>query len=143
MRILVADDDPVFRSMSQRLLEEWHFNVMLATDGTEAWEILQRDDPPRLVLLDWMMQCIDGYEVCKLMHKQKGRKNAYIMIVTGSRKKHDIMKVVLAGADDYLIKPFDPVDLKIRLRNAMRVLHLQDDLDELKRRRYAQIAKTA
>ena len=133
MRILVADDDPVFRTLSQRLLQQWHFDVVLATDGTEAWEILQGDDPPRLVLLDWMMPGMDGYEVCKMMHDQKDRKNVYVMIVTGSRKKDDIMKVVLVGADDYLIKPFDPVDLKIRLRNAMRVLHLQDDLNELKR----------
>ena len=133
MRVLVADDDPVFRALSQRLLQEWHFDVELASDGAEAWEILQRDDSPRLVLLDWMMPGMDGYEVCKQMRNQKGRRNSYILIVTGTRKKDDIMKVVLAGADDYLIKPFDPVDLKIRLRNAVRVLHLQDDLDELKR----------
>jgi DNA-binding response OmpR family regulator len=133
MRVLVADDDPVFRALSQRLLQEWHFDVVLASDGEEALEILQSDDHPRLVLLDWMMPGMDGYEVCKQMRNQKGRGNAYIIIVTGTRKKDDIMKVVLAGADDYLIKPFDLVDLKIRLRNAMRVLHLQDDLDELKR----------
>ena len=143
MRVLVADDDPVFRTLSQRLLQEWHFDVVLATDGTEAWEILERDDPPRLVLLDWMMPGMDGYEVCKMMRNLKGRKNVYVMIVTGTRKKDDIMKVVLVGADDYLIKPFDPVDLKIRLRNAMRVLHLQDDLDELKRSRHARTAKIA
>lgn len=133
MRVLVADDDPVFCALMQRLLQGWHFDVVLAADGVEAWEILGGDDPPRLVLLDWMMPGMDGYEVCKMMRNQKGRKNVYVMIVTGTRKKDDIMKVVLAGADDYLIKPFDPVDLKIRLRNAMRVLHLQDDLDELRR----------
>ncbi len=133
MRVLVADDDPVFCALMQRLLQGWHFDVVLVADGVEAWEILRGDDPPRLVLLDWMMPGMDGYEVCKMMRNQKGRKNVYVMIVTGTRKKDDIMKVVLAGADDYLIKPFDPVDLKIRLRNAMRVLHLQDDLDELKR----------
>ncbi|MBL7134086.1 MAG: response regulator transcription factor [Phycisphaerae bacterium] len=143
MRVLVADDDPVFRALVQRLLQEWRFDVVIATDGAEAWEILRRDDAPRLVLLDWMMPGMDGYEVCKMMRDLKGRKNLYVMMVTGGRKKDDIMKVVLAGADDYLIKPFDPVDLKIRLRNAMRVLHLQEDLDELKRRRQGQTAKTA
>ncbi len=132
MRVLVADDDPVFCALMQRLLQGWHFDVVLATDGAEAWEILRGDDPPRLVLLDWMMPGMDGYEVCKMMRNQKGRKNVYVMIVTGTRKKDDIMKVVLAGADDYLIKPFDPVDLKIRMRNAMRVLHLQDDLHKIK-----------
>ncbi len=132
MRVLVADDDPVFSALMQRLLQEWRFDVVLAADGTKAWEILRGDDPPRLVLLDWMMPGMDGYEVCKMMRNQKGRKNVYVMIVTGTRKKDDIMKVVLAGADDYLIKPFDPVDLKIRMRNAMRVLHLQDDLHKMK-----------
>lgn len=132
MRVLVADDDPVFCALMQRLLQGWHFDVVLAADGVEAWEILKGEDPPRLVLLDWMMPGMDGYEVCKMMRNQKGRKNVYVMIVTGTRKKDDIMKVVLAGADDYLIKPFDPVDLKIRMRNAMRVLHLQDDLHKMK-----------
>ena len=132
MRVLVADDDPVFCALMQRLLQGWHFDVVLAADGEEAWEILRGDDSPRLVLLDWMMPGMDGYEVCKMMRNQKGRKNVYVMIVTGTRKKDDIMKVVLAGADDYLIKPFDPVDLKIRMRNAMRVLHLQDDLYKIK-----------
>jgi len=143
MRVLVADDDPVFSALMQRLLAGWRFDVVLAADGAEAWEILRRDDAPRLVLLDWMMPGMDGYEVCKMMCNQKGRKNVYIMIVTGNRKKDDIMNVVLAGADDYLIKPFDPVDLKIRLRNAMRVLHLQDDLDALKRRSRHETVKTA
>ncbi len=132
MRVLVADDDPIFCALMQRLLQGWHFDVVLAADGIEAREILQGDDPPRLVLLDWMMPGMDGYEVCKMMRNQKGRESVYVMIVTGTRKKDDIMKVVLAGADDYLIKPFDPVDLKIRLRNAVRVLHLQDDLNKLK-----------
>ena len=69
--------------------------------------------------------------------------NTYILIMTGSRKKEDILKVVVAGADDYLIKPFDPVDLKIRLRNAMRMLHLQEELAELRRALHQESTRAA
>ena len=143
MQVLVADDDPVFRALLQRLLEEWHFDVLTAADGLDAWEVLRRDDAPRLVLLDWMMPGMDGYEVCKRMRGRKGGKSTYVIIVTGSRMKDDIMQVVLAGADDYLIKPFEPADLKIRLRNGVRVLHLQEDLDALKSRGQREAVKTA
>ncbi len=142
MQVLVADDDPVFCNLIEALLRKWHFDVVVATDGKQAWEILQREDGPALVLLDWMMPGMDGYEVCKMIRDRKGKKGPYVMIVTGSRKKEDIMQVVLAGADDYLIKPFDPVDLKVHLRNAMRFLHLQEDLEELRRACRGETVKT-
>jgi len=133
MRVLVADDDPVYRSLLSQLFNEWHFEVELAGDGVEAWEILQGEDPPRLVVLDWMMPNMDGFEVCKKIRSEPGCKNTYVLIMTSSRKKAEIMKVVVAGADDYLIKPFDPMDLKIHLRSAIRVLKLQEELDKLTR----------
>ncbi|MBC8373711.1 MAG: response regulator transcription factor, partial [Planctomycetes bacterium] len=63
MRILVADDDPVYRSMLQELLTKWHFEVVLASDGQEAMEIMDGEDSPQLVLLDWEMPKVDGFEV--------------------------------------------------------------------------------
>ena len=143
MRILVADDDPVYRSLVEGLLREWHFEPVLAADGAEAWRILQHDDPVCLVLLDWMMPGMDGFEVCKRIRREGRLGNTYILIMTGSRKKEDILKVVVAGADDYLIKPFDPVDLKIRLRNAMRMLHLQEELAELRRALHQESTRAA
>lgn len=138
MQVLVADDDPVYRTLLDELFGEWGFDVVLAADGQEAWEILQGADPPKLLVLDWMMPRMDGFEVCKRIRNETRNKNTYVLVMTGSRKKAEIMKVVVAGADDYLIKPFDPVDLKIHLRSAMRVITLQEELDELVRVRHAE-----
>lgn len=138
MQVLVADDDPVYRHLLQELLEQWHLNVVVAADGSAAWEIMQQEHPPALVILDWMMPGLDGFEVCSKIRNESAEKNIYVLIVTGSSKKEEVLRVVVAGADDYLLKPFDPSELKIRLRNAMRVLRLQDELDELRRSRQGQ-----
>ncbi len=132
MHVLIADDDPVYRSLLTELLKEWQFDVAVACNGSEAWEALQQDPKIRLVVLDWMMPEMDGFEVCRRLKTERGA-DVYTILITGSRKKEEIMKVLVAGADDYLIKPFDPVDLKIHVRNAVRILHLQEELDELNR----------
>ena len=131
MRVLVADDDPTYRSLLQDLLTKWHFDVVLASDGREALEIMAGDDPPRLVLLDWEMPHVDGFEVARTIRDGQTGRNVYVLMITGSKQKQDMMQVLVCGADDYLIKPFDPMDLKIHLRSAMRILHLQEQLDEL------------
>ncbi len=125
MQILVADDDPTCRSHLQDLLEESHFEVVLASDGVEALEILQRPDAPTLAILDWMMPGMEGYEVCRKIRQVKGNSIPYILLVTSNSSREELLKVLVAGADDYLIKPFEPLDLKIRLRTAIRILTLQ------------------
>lgn len=139
MRVLVADDDPVYRDLLGDLLRQWHFDVILACDGNEAWNILRGASPPQLVLLDWMMPGLDGFEVCKKVRGGDLERNVYIILLTGSRMKEEIMQVLVAGADDYLIKPFEPADLKIHLRTARRILELQADLAELRRHCPAQM----
>ena len=133
MQILVADDDPTYRSLLQDLLTKWHFEVALACDGLEALEIANGENPPQLAILDWEMPGIDGFEVAMTIRDKPSGNNVYVLMITGGRKKQDMMKILVCGADDYLIKPFDPMDLKIHLRSAMRILHLTEDLDELKR----------
>ena len=143
MQVLVADDDPVYRTLLNELFGEWGFDVTLAADGQEAWEILQGADPPKLIVLDWMMPRMDGFEVCKRIRSETRSKNTYVLMMTGSRKKAEIMKAVVAGADDYLIKPFDPVDLKIHLRSAMRVITLQEQVDELMRVHHTEASRSS
>ncbi len=143
MQVLVADDDPVYRTLLDELFGEWGFDVILAADGQEAWEILQGADPPKLIVLDWMMPRMDGFEVCKRIRSETRSKNTYVLMMTGSRKKAEIMKAVVAGADDYLIKPFDPVDLKIHLRSAMRVITLQEQVDELMRVHHTEASRSS
>jgi len=129
MQILVADDDPVFRGLLQELLEESHFEVVLACDGAEAWEILQRPDAPTFAILDWMMPGMEGYEVCRRIRQAKGNSIPYILLVTSNSSREELLKVLVAGADDYLLKPFEPLDLKIRLRTGIRILNLEERLE--------------
>jgi len=133
MRVLVADDDPAYRSLLEDLLTQWNYDVLLACEGNEAWEVMQGPDKPNLVILDWMMPGLDGFELARMIRNDPNIEDAYILLVTGSRNKQDVMKVLVCGADDYLLKPFDPMDLKIRLRSAMRIIHVQEDLADLKR----------
>jgi len=134
MRVLVADDDPAYRSLLQNLLAEWNYEVLEACDGNEAWQAMQEPEKPNLVILDWMMPGMDGFELARLIRSDPSIENTYVILVTGTRNKEDIMKVLVCGADDYLLKPFDPMDLKIHLRSATRIIHLQEDLSDLKRK---------
>ncbi len=135
MRVLVADDDSTYRSLLDDLLRKWDFEVVLACNGREALEVMRRDDAPRLIILDWMMPEMDGFEVARTIRSEKPDESTYILLITSSRKKEDVMKVLVCGADDYLIKPFDPMDLQVHLRTAVRFLHLQEELNELRRSR--------
>jgi len=128
VRVLVADDDPTYRTLVTDLLTQWNFEVVQASDGRQAWEIMRRADAPSLVILDWKMPGMDGFEVAKTIRSEKPDESIFILLITGSRQKEEIMRVMVCGADDYLMKPFDPVDLKIHLRMATRLLHLQEEL---------------
>lgn len=128
MKILIADDDPVYRSLLERMLKQWDYEPVVVSDGLEAMAVLRAPDAPKLVILDWMMPQMDGFEVCRQVRQLYPDANYYIILLTGSRQKEEIIKVLVAGADDYLLKPFDPLDLKIRLRAARRILDLQASL---------------
>ena len=128
MKILVADDDTIYRDLLERMLVQWDYEVVTTCDGQEAMDVLSGSDPPRVVILDWMMPRVDGFEVCRRVRQLDGGGDFYIILLTGSRLKEEIIKVLVAGADDYLLKPFDPLDLKIRLRAARRILELQSAL---------------
>jgi DNA-binding response OmpR family regulator len=129
---MIADDDPVYRGLVEGLVKEWGYPCVLACDGNEAWEILKSPDGPDLVILDWMMPGLDGFEVCRLVRQANLGRDVYIILLTGSHRREEIIQVLVAGADDYLLKPFEPLDLKIRLRAAQRILDLQADLAAVK-----------
>jgi len=128
VRALIADDDPVCCELLEGLTTSWGFEVVMAHDGMEAMEILKESGAPRLIILDWNMPRMDGCEVCHELRREPNGDLPYILLVTSSRNREDLMKVVVAGADDYLTKPFEPADLKIRLRTAVRILNLQEEL---------------
>ena len=127
-RVLIADDSVVSRHLLASTLEAWGHEVVAASDGAEAWAILQDNNPPQLVILDWMMPRMTGPDVCRLL-REKGRDPyTYVLLLSSRNQKEDLITGMNAGADDYLIKPFDQHELLVRLRAGMRVLRLQAEL---------------
>jgi two-component system, cell cycle response regulator len=129
-RILIAEDDPVSRRVLQTFLLKWGYEVIVAEDGNEALAILERQDFPRLAVLDWMMPGLEGTEVCERIRKEPNRAYVYVLLLTARTQKEDILKGLESGADDYLAKPFDAKELRARLHVGQRILSLQDHLIE-------------
>lgn len=128
MKVLIADDDPVSRHMLERLLERWGYEVMVAQDGEEAARILASPDSPKLAVLDWIMPGLDGIQLCRRIRRGKSEPYTYILMCTVKNKQQDIVAGLEAGADDYVTKPYDPTELRLRLRTGKRILYLQDQL---------------
>jgi two-component system cell cycle response regulator len=128
MKILIADDEPVSRLMLQSLLAKWGYEVVAADDGNAAWEKLKAKDAPRMALLDWMMPGQNGVDVCRSLRKNRPEPYTYILLLTAKDAKESVVEGLESGADDYLTKPFNPQELKARLRVGMRLLDLEDNL---------------
>jgi diguanylate cyclase (GGDEF)-like protein len=101
---------------------------MSASDGAAAWDILQREDAPALAILDWMMPGMTGLEVCRLVRQMNRERYTYILLLTSRSQKEDLIEGMEAGADDYVTKPFDQHELKVRLRAGTRIIELQSEL---------------
>jgi two-component system, cell cycle response regulator len=129
MRVLVAEDDIISLKLLVRTISDWGDSVETVNNGTDAWKILNTQNPPQLVVLDWMMPGMDGIEICKKLRKQSGENYTYIILLTTKSEKNDITKGLEAGADDYLTKPFYPSELKARLNAGKRIITLQNKLD--------------
>jgi len=125
MKILIAEDDKITRSMLEHKLTNWGFDAVSTADGHEAWKALQSPDPPRLVLLDWMMPGIDGLEICKRLRQVKAEVPTHVIILTARTDQKDIVEGLEAGADDYITKPFEDSELQARIHAGQRVLELQ------------------
>jgi two-component system cell cycle response regulator len=130
MRILIADDEPVSLRMLEKTLQRAGYQVTAVRNGREAVEELCRSEGPRLALLDWMMPEFDGPAVCREVRNQRGQRHVHLVLLTSKNSKQDVVTGLASGADDYLIKPFDPEELKARLHTGLRILQLEDNLLE-------------
>jgi DNA-binding response OmpR family regulator len=124
-RVLVAEDHYVSRHLLERNLMNWGFSVVTAEDGEEALSILESADAPPLAILDWMMPKMDGLEVCTRVREHANRPYVYLVLLTAKSQKEEIAAGLQAGADDYVIKPFDPDELRARLTVGQRVVELE------------------
>ena len=130
MRALIADDDRANAAIVSRALESWKLDVTVVHDGAKAWDLLNSPDPPPLAILDWMMPRIDGIEICRRVRRNETRANTYLMLLTARDGREDVVAGLDAGADDYLIKPFDSEELRARVHVGIRILTLQERLAE-------------
>ena len=130
MRILIADDSIVSRHLLEATLRKWGYEVEVACDGQEAWNILESEDAPRVVILDWVMPGLTGPEVCKRVRAKASDDTSYtyVLLLTSKSQKEDLIEGMESGADDYLTKPFDQHELKVRLRAGTRIVELQTEL---------------
>jgi diguanylate cyclase (GGDEF)-like protein len=128
MKVLIADDEMVSLRLLESSLSRWGYDVAIAKDGSEASRILLSPDSPKLAILDWMMPGMNGTQLCQEIRRNKPEPYTYILLLTGKRAQDDIIAGLDAGADDYVTKPFDPAELKVRLRTGKRILYLQEQL---------------
>ena len=129
-QVLLADDSPVFRDMLQKMLLEWGYEVITVSDGQQAWDVLQRENGPRLALMDWMMPGMEGADVCRLVRANVHERYVYMVLLSVRSDSEDVVKGMESGADDYIVKPFRVDELHARLRAGERVLALQEKLVE-------------
>ena len=129
MQALVVDDSAVYRKLIDDHLRSWDFGVTLAETGAEAWRILDQPDAPKLALLDWVLPDLDGIELCQRIRKAgSSGPYVYVILLTSKEGRQNMLDAMQAGADDYLAKPFDELELKARLLVGKRILDLQEEL---------------
>ncbi|HLW89195.1 MAG TPA: diguanylate cyclase [Terriglobales bacterium] len=127
--ILVAEDSAVYRRLIETHLNEWGFTFTCAKDGKEAWKLLMKRGAPQLALLDWVLPEIDGIELCRRLRSgSEDEPYTYTILLTAKNRKQEMLEAMDAGADDFLAKPFDPLELKARLMVGQRIVELQQKL---------------
>lgn len=128
LKILVAEDNKFFRRLIEVNLTQWGHEVMGCANGAQALKALTDPEGPKLAIMDWEMPEMEGVEVCREVRKVKDKPYIYIIMLTAKSLKEDVILGLESGADDYITKPFDPLELKVRVRAATRIVELQEDL---------------
>lgn len=134
MKILIADDDPSTRFILEDSLVEWEYEVISASDGEQAWEVLQSEDSPRMAVVDWLMPGMDGITLCKRVKEKKNKSFIYMILLTGKSDTEDVVEGLNAGADDFLKKPVDLSELRSRLAVGARTIKYEEMLLESERK---------
>ena len=133
MKILVAEDEAVPRAILRAALQSLGHECLEAEDGEEAWEVFSGTPGVDVVISDRLMPGMDGIELCRRIRAEGGEGYAYFVFLTSLGNKQNLLEGIRAGADDYLGKPLDLDELRVRLISAARVTGLHKRLSEQKR----------
>jgi two-component system cell cycle response regulator len=125
VKVLIADDDALSRKILEDCLSEWGYDIIMANNGNEAWDILENSDRPNMAVLDWMMPGMDGVEICRRLRLLNLPSYVYVILLTARNKREDVINGLDSGADDYIIKPFNREELKSRLKIGQRIIELE------------------
>jgi putative two-component system response regulator len=128
IKILIVDDTSTSRMMAVNVLSQAGYEVLEADNGALALELIYRHDPD-LVLLDVIMPGMDGYEVCRALKQDENTRLIPVIFMTSLEDKSARIQGIEAGGDDFLTKPFDPVELFARVKSLVRQKRLNQDLD--------------
>jgi len=128
MKILIAEDDAVSRFVLEATLSSWGYEVIASCDGLQALSVMESEEAPGLAILDWMMPGMDGVAVIKVLREKVTQTPPYIILLTAKAEKQDVIRALETGADDYLTKPFDREELRVRVQAGARVAVLQKSL---------------
>jgi len=127
MKILIAEDDQISSKILEKNLTDWGYQAVLARSGEEAWDSL-KDPELRMAILDWMMPGMDGIEICRKIRRRKKFNYTYIILLSAKDRRQDIIAGLSSGADDYMTKPVNFLELKARLQTGRRIVDLEDKL---------------
>jgi sigma-B regulation protein RsbU (phosphoserine phosphatase) len=130
MRILLAEDDGTSRQVLAGQVRKLGHEPLEAEDGALAWDLYQSEKPD-IVITDWLMPKVDGLELCRRIREDHRVEYPYLIILTSMDRKVGFLEGMNAGADDFVTKPADIVELNVRLRVAERILKLQTQVKTL------------
>ena len=125
-KILVADDEQEIRNLLDHFLKGQGYEVVLASDGNQALK-LAAEENPQVIILDIKMPGLDGLEVCKRLKEKEQTKLIPVIVITGFADNK--MAALNTGADDFVNKPFDMAEISSRVKSALRIRHLTDELE--------------
>ncbi|HEX2182857.1 MAG TPA: diguanylate cyclase [Rubrobacteraceae bacterium] len=145
MKILIAEDDTVSRTILKRAVEKFGHECLAAEDGEKAWELYRETPDVDAIISDWMMPGMDGLELCRKVRDEERGGYTYFIFLTALGDRDHLLMGLEAGADDYLSKPLDRDELQVRLISALRVTQLHrrlafqnDELETLNRKLFEQ-----
>ncbi|MFN3533360.1 MAG: response regulator [Candidatus Brocadia sp.] len=128
MKILIAEDENIAQRRLEKFLEGMNYEVISCKDGLDAWKVIQSENDLNLLILDWMMPGMSGIEICRKVREQAREPYTYILLLTSKNEMEDILSGMEAGADEYITKPFNQNELKVRLNAGRRIVEMNKEL---------------